>query len=322
MRRFLGTLLAGALAIHAGLAAGAVTAAQQPPAPVTPSLHLVPALPVDEPAAGKKVPPSAPPTTDDICRTLEQAASRNGLPVEFFARVIWQESRFNARAVSRKGAEGIAQFMPQTAGFRGLADPFDPIAAVSEAASYLAELRKQFGNIGLAAAGYNAGPGRVSAWLGGRRTLPAETRDYVAIVTGWTADEWASASPPGNAETAIPQGVPCTTLANLVLAPADQARRIAAHVPRWGMQIVSGLSERQSWAAYRRVEQAHAALLGGREPMVLRGRLPGMGAAPRYMIRIVGDDRKALQSLCGRLLSVGGSCVVLRNYLPHATKVD
>jgi hypothetical protein len=67
-----------------------------------------------------------PPTADDICRTLEQAAAENALPVEFFARVIWQESRFNANAVSPKGAEGIAQFMPRTADWHGLADPFDP----------------------------------------------------------------------------------------------------------------------------------------------------------------------------------------------------
>jgi hypothetical protein len=48
-----------------------------------------------------------PPTADDICRTLEQAAAENALPVEFFARVIWQESRFNANAVSPKGAEAL-----------------------------------------------------------------------------------------------------------------------------------------------------------------------------------------------------------------------
>jgi soluble lytic murein transglycosylase-like protein len=62
-------------------------------------------------------PATNPPTADDICRTLEEAAAENGIPVEFFARVIWQESRFNARAVSPKGASGIAQFMPQTAGW-------------------------------------------------------------------------------------------------------------------------------------------------------------------------------------------------------------
>ena len=77
------------------------------------------------------------------------------------------------RAVSAKGAQGIAQFMPQTADFRGLADPFDPIEALHNSASYLRDLRERFGNLGLAAAGYNAGPGRVSAWLAGRRA-PAE----------------------------------------------------------------------------------------------------------------------------------------------------
>ena len=66
-----------------------------------------------------------PPTADDVCRALGQSAA------EIFARVIWQESRFDARAVSPKGAEGIAQFMPRTASWHGLADPFDPIESLS-----------------------------------------------------------------------------------------------------------------------------------------------------------------------------------------------
>jgi soluble lytic murein transglycosylase-like protein len=61
---------------------------------------------------------------------LEQAAAENGVPDDFFVRVIWQESRFNALAVSAKGAQGIAQFMPGTAGWRGLNNPFDVIAAL------------------------------------------------------------------------------------------------------------------------------------------------------------------------------------------------
>jgi Transglycosylase SLT domain len=145
-----------------------------------------------------------PPTADDICRALEQSAAENALPVEFFARVIWQESRFDARAVSPKGAAGIAQFMPRTASWHGLADPFDPIEALRHSAAYLRELMDQFGNLGLAAAAYNAGPRRVSAWLTSHRPLPGETRNYVALVTGWTADEWASSSPPEKAETTIP----------------------------------------------------------------------------------------------------------------------
>ena len=106
---------------------------------------------VDQKAAPSEPqrPAANPPTADDVCRTLEEAAAENGLPVEFFARVIWQESRFNARAVSPKGASGIAQFMPQTAGWHGLADPFDPIEALRHSAAYLRELRDRFGNLSL-----------------------------------------------------------------------------------------------------------------------------------------------------------------------------
>jgi Transglycosylase SLT domain len=257
--------------------------------------------------------PNAQPTADDICRTIEQAAAENALPVEFFARVIWQESRFNALAVSPKGAEGIAQFMPQTAGGRGLADPFDPIQALRHSASYLHDLVTQFGNLGLAAASYNAGPGRVSAWLAGKRTLPGETRNYVAIVTGWTADEWASPAPPQNAEASIPQGVPCTRLANLILAPKDEAQRVAAYIPRWGAQLTSNWSESRAWSTYRMLQKEYASLIGDREPIVMRARLPGMGAMPRTIIRIADDNRAPLDKLCAKLIVAGGACVVLRN---------
>jgi soluble lytic murein transglycosylase-like protein len=259
-----------------------------------------------------------PPTADDICRTIEQSAAENGLPVEFFARVIWQESRFNAFAVSNKGAQGIAQFMPRTADARGLFDPFDPIEALHHSAAYLHELMDQFGNLGLAAAGYNAGPGRVSAWLSGKRTLPGETRNYVAVITGWTVDEWASASPPAKAETTIPQGVPCTRLANLILAPKEKAQQIAAYVPRWGAQLTSNWSESRAWETYRTLQRQYASLIGDREPIVLRGRLPGMGAVSRTIIRIGDDSRAPLDALCNKLIAAGGACVVLRNQFGRA----
>ena len=240
-------------------------------------------------------------------------AAENQLPVEFFARVIWQESRFNALAISSKGARGIAQFMPATADYRGLIDPFDPIEALKNSASYLHDLKAQFGNLGLAAAGYNAGPGRVSAWLAGHRALPAETRNYVAIITGWTADEWASPKPPETSETTIPQGVPCTRLANVILAPKEEAQRIAAYIPRWGMQLTANWSESRAWAVYRLIQKRYASLIGDREPIVIRGRGIGLGSATRYNIRIGDDDRGFLDRFCNKLIAAGGACVVLRN---------
>jgi hypothetical protein len=307
MTRLAGPLLICTLACWS--AAAHAQAGATPPVAAKPAAADAPAgTPAPQTLAAR-----TPPTSDDICRTVEQSAAENALPVEFFVRVIWQESRFNALAVSPKGAEGIAQFMPQTAGWRGLDDPFDPIQALRHSASYLHDLMTQFGNLGLAAAGYNAGPGRVSAWLAGKGTLPGETRNYVAIVTGWTADEWASPSPPQNAETTIPQGVPCTRFANLILAPKEQARRIAAYIPRWGAQLTSNWSESRAWATYRTLQKQYASLIGGREPIVLRAQLPGMGAAARTIIRIADDNRAPLDKLCAKLMAAGGACVVLRN---------
>jgi hypothetical protein len=263
------------------------------------------------PAAGAPDGAAAqPPTTEEICRTLEQAAAENTLPVEFFARVIWQESRFNARAVSAKGAQGIAQFMPRTASQYGLVDPFDPVEALRRSAAYLRELLDQFGNLGLAAAAYNAGPGRVSAWLASHRGLPAETRNYVALVTGWTADEWASSSPPAKADTTIPQGVPCVRLANLILAPKQHP---AAHMPRWGVQLAAHLSEATAWAIYRDWLKRFGPLVGEREPIVLHKEIPGMGRGKRYVITIADDDRAPLDKLCRKLIAANATCDVMRN---------
>jgi hypothetical protein len=316
MIRFAGRLVLFTLAVWSAqtyaqapltlpVAQGAAPAQSQPaaPAPANPAAVQPAVIP----------PPTNPPTADDICRAVEQDAAENGLPVEFFARVIWQESRFNARAVSVKGAQGIAQFMPATADYRGLIDPFDPIEALKNSASYLRDLKTQFGNLGLAAAAYNAGPGRVSAFLASKRPLPGETRNYVAIVTGWTADEWASPSPPQMPETTIPQGIPCTRLANLILSPKEQAQRIAAYVPRWGMQLTANWSESKAWAIYREIQKKFAGLIGDREPIVIKSRGIGLGTAMRYNIRIADDNRGYLQNFCNKLMAAGGACVVMRN---------
>jgi hypothetical protein len=320
------TRLVGALIVAVLVSASVRAHGQAGATPAVPSEQTAPPAATDsapppetKPSAPSTQAPSAPPeaaqppTRDDICRTLEEAAAENELSVEFFARVIWQESRFNALAVSRKGAEGIAQFMPQTADYRGLVDPFDPVAALHHSARYLRDLRDKFGNLGLAAAGYNAGPGRVSAWLAGHRALPSETRNYVATVTGWTADEWASPSPPQTAETTIPQGVPCTHLANIILSPKPEAQRIFGYIPRWGAQLAANWSESRAWTTFRGLQKQYASLIGDREPIVLHARLPGRGSATRYIIRIADDSRAYLEKFCNQLIAAGGACFVLRN---------
>src|SRR6185369_1729463 len=179
-------------------------------------------------------PKGANPTVDEICRTLAQAAADNDLPEEFFTRLIWQESRFDSAAVSPAGAQGIAQFMPQTAALRGLANAFEPLQALRESASYLRELRTTFrGNLGLAAAAYNAGPGQVEAWLAGRRSLPFETQAYVRIVTGYAAEAWTLQPRPEMETSSKPTGERCVELAKLLLSGARRRLALTSN-PAWG----------------------------------------------------------------------------------------
>ena len=128
-----------------------------------------------------------------ICGEISRRARESGLPEDFLARLIWKESLFNPRAVSPKGAQGIAQFMPGTAKLRGLSDPFDPLMALAASATYLAELRATFGNLGLAAAAYNAGEARARRFKEGKSGLPYETQDYVLFITGRGHEEWRMA---------------------------------------------------------------------------------------------------------------------------------
>jgi hypothetical protein len=105
--------------------------------------------------------------------------------------LIQQESGFKSHVVSPAGAQGIAQFMPRVARAYGLDNPFDPFHSLAVSAKFLRELLGQFGNLGLAAAAYNAGPKRVQEWMARRGKLPEETRNYVRNITGQPAERWA-----------------------------------------------------------------------------------------------------------------------------------
>ena len=133
--------------------------------------------------------------TGDVCTAIEQAALDHDLDPGFFARLLWQESLFDAAAISPAGAQGIAQFMPGTAALRGLADAFNPAMAIRASAAYLRDLTDQFGNEGLAAAAYNSGEARAGDFVQDDRGLPGETRAYVQIITGHSARSWRDAPP-------------------------------------------------------------------------------------------------------------------------------
>src|SRR6267142_2134634 len=208
------------------------------------------AIPPDETRDGSRKSAEAAGDTDTreaICLMIESAAKANDLPLEFFARVIWQESRFQSDAVgpvtrSGRRAQGIAQFMPGTASERRLLDPFDPVQALPKSAEFLSELRSQFGNLGLAAAAYNAGPRRVQEWLAGTGKMPARA---------------ATSS--------------CRELMALLRrAPNPFVTQLEQHVTLsaaklWGVQLAAGFNRDKALAMYSRAMKRLTAVIGDQD---------------------------------------------------------
>jgi Transglycosylase SLT domain len=262
-----------------------------------------------------------------VCRMIKSAASANDIPPGFLVRVIWQESRFKSDAVgplTRSGAQaiGIAQFMPATAAERHLNSPFDPTQALPKAAEFLRDLRSEFGNLGLAAAAYNAGPQRVRDWLAGKRTLPGETRAYVQIVTGRDVAQWARQQPLQMTGVTA-SGVPCSDIARLEVPAASTGplRKAAISVPQsgprnptWAAQLIGEQSEDKAIARYVQLRKKHPELLSGFEPTVLRDVLGRSTVAAWHRVRIIMDARQVAESLCARLQSSGEHCIVQLDY--------
>ena len=120
------------------------------------------------------------PVPAQYASALAQAAASANISPALLAALVWQESRWNAQAISRKGAIGLAQLMPATARTLGV-NPSDPIANLNGGARYLRQLLDQFdGDVEKALAAYNAGAARVRS-AGGIPAI-AETRNYVSSI--------------------------------------------------------------------------------------------------------------------------------------------
>ncbi len=265
-----------------------------------------------------------------LCRLIDESAKARSLPVPFLTRLIWRESSFRVGVVSPAGAQGIAQFMPGTARERGLLDPFDPEQAIPHAAHLLADLKAQFGNLGLAAAAYNGGAARVSKWLAGDGGLPAETRAYVAAITGVPADDWRTGPakgieyPEGGAPEKPDRG---RTRSRTRRRPACRSPRACASRPAatgsrsglnegpaapWGIQLAGNFSKALALQSFNRARSAYAGVIGEVRPMIIGTRLRNRGTRAFYRIRIPAQSRQAADDLCGRIRKVGGACIVLR----------
>lgn len=257
-------------------------------------------------------PPRPRPYVDRVCALIETHADTHGLPRAFFARLIWTESRFDPNAVSPAGAEGIAQFMPGTARMRGLENPFDIRQALHASARYLAELKAAFGNLGLAAAAYNAGERRVSRWLSSGGFLPLETENYVLTIMGEPAENFIDAAYTGTVHPLDPGRSFTEACRDLRVIMSRTVPMSSVHAKPWGVQVAGNLRRAAAVRQWETLARRFPALLADHKPVVSRIRSP-IGRKGIYAVRIGADDRAEADRICQRLRGVGGSCLVMKN---------
>ena len=191
--------------------------------------------------------------------------------------------------------------------------------ALPKSAQLLAELRTRFGNLGLAAAAYNAGSQRLRDFLAGTRPLPAETRNYVRTITGVSIDDWAKHDKAVDQSRDLAAPATCHDLvASLKRAPnlfveELQERVTQAAISPWGIELSAGFSRERILAAYSGIFKRLGEVLSGHDPSILANILRSRGTRLFYQVWIGAETRESANGLCAKIKQAGGACLVLRN---------
>jgi len=158
-----------------------------------------------------------------------------------------------------------------------------------KAAEFLKELRGQFGNLGLAAAAYNAGPGRVRAWW---RAQPQ---------SGHSVEDWAASR---DLKAKTESGVSCETLMAKLKQPpttflgALQQHVVMGAIQPWGAILGADRSRQEILDRYAALQRRFAAVLAGRDPILFER---GRGPLPRFQVRVGAESRAAVNDICKRI---------------------
>ncbi|KIN71743.1 transglycosylase SLT domain-containing protein [Sulfitobacter guttiformis] len=252
----------------------------------------------------------------DTCNAIEVFSTRYGLDAGFFARLIWQESRFDPNALSPANARGIAQFIPSTALLRGLKDPYNPADALDHSAQYLAEMVGKYGNEGMAAIGYNGGERRAEGFLEGKG-LASETVNYVPIITGLSAEQWRDTPPKDHDFRLDPKLAfqeACTQMArNRRLTTLKPAVPPPPALKPWGVQLGFGTSEATAIAKVASLTRTCRAKVSSEKLDLVFVKNRVSGKKGYYFARVGRNSRDNATELCTSLKREGCNCLVVQN---------
>ena len=250
----------------------------------------------------------------DTCQQIENTSRRYGLDAGFFARLLWQESRFDPNALSPAGAQGIAQFMPATAKLRNLPDSYNPAQAIERSAQYLGIMQRTYGNAGLAAIAYNGGERRADGFTKEGKGLARETVNYVQIITGLTAERWRD-DPPKTHDFRLNGNQPFVA-ACLRMAQKRKLTKLGPPPSRfkpWGVQIGFGRTKKVARANVARLTQRCSGLVK-KEKIDYISVKSRVRTQPNYFMGRIGrNTRDRADKLCRSLKNSGCICRVYAN---------
>ena len=193
-----------------------------------------------------------------------------------------------------------------------------------KSAEFLSQLRSQFGNLGLAAAAYNAGPRRVREWLAGTRYDAGRRRAITSSsITGHSADDWAAANR-GGGDVAPARRTSCGELMAMLkeqpsIFVGELQRRVREGAARpWGVELTAGFQRDRVLAAYASLEKTYRAVLDNHDLIIIESKFRSRGTQPFYQVRVGEDSRAGANALCAALHKAGGSCLVMRNWVGRA----
>ena len=233
--------------------------------------------------------------SNDFLNLLYGAADQYGVPRQLAHNLIQTESNWNPNARGTSGEIGLGQLMPATARSLGVTDPSDPQQNIDGSMRYLAQQLKTFGDPALAAAAYNAGPGRVRQFQSGKRDLPSSTKDYVRKVVGVNVGE-AQTFPyvePGQQQQAQPveQQMPTQTMNPELQAVMD---RILAQITNPAPQKQSLLGNPYFQAGIGILGANQGTANGRAGPAIAQGIASGMQNASAYQAAQEQQQRQKL----------------------------
>lgn len=250
----------------------------------------------------------------DTCQQIENVARRHDLDPGFFARLLWQESRFDPNALSPAGAQGIAQFMPGTAKLRGLPDSCNPAQAIERSGEYLGYLQRRYGSAGIAAVAYNGGERRADGFTLQGKGLATETINYVQIISGLTAETWRDTPPKAHdfrLNATVPFLQACLDMAKN--RTFTKFKKPAPAIKEWGAQLAFGPTRSEARRNLRRLTARCTGLVSREKVDYLTIKSRAARTGSYVMARIGRNTQKNAISLCKKFRTNGCICRVYRN---------